>query len=292
MNKNNIDKRFTLHVMLFLFLIPVKAKVIEQNTIKSEVLQKDVSYSIYLPPDYDTSQRSYPVIYLLHGYGDDHTTWIQRGEIDRYADKAIADGLIPPVIIIMADAGVSMYVNSYNKKSMYEDYFIQEFIPTVEERYRIRKTKWSRGIAGHSMGGWGCMLYALKYPDMFVASAPMSAGIHDDNEIMNYDDGRWDIIFGDIIGHNIKGKDRLNKVWYDNSILHIIKNKSSDDIRKVHYRISCGDNDSLIRGSISLHQALTDKDIRHEFRIGDGGHTWAYWRSEITDVLKFITDLI
>ncbi|MEP7254101.1 MAG: alpha/beta hydrolase-fold protein, partial [Ginsengibacter sp.] len=76
-------------------------KVIEQVNIKSNILGKNVAYTVYLPSDYSTSERSYPVVYLLHGYTDDNTGWLQFGEINRYADKAIADGTIPPMIIIM-----------------------------------------------------------------------------------------------------------------------------------------------------------------------------------------------
>jgi enterochelin esterase-like enzyme len=66
-------------------------KVLEEETIKSNILNRDVRYTVYLPADYDLSQRSYPVVYLLHGFTDDNTGWLQFGEINRYADKAIAD---------------------------------------------------------------------------------------------------------------------------------------------------------------------------------------------------------
>jgi enterochelin esterase-like enzyme len=79
-------------------------KVIDEQNIKSDILKHNVKYAIYLPPDYETSNRTYPVVYLLHGYGDDQTGWLQFGEVNRYADKAIAEGTIPPIIIVMPDA--------------------------------------------------------------------------------------------------------------------------------------------------------------------------------------------
>ncbi|RYF96479.1 MAG: esterase family protein, partial [Chitinophagaceae bacterium] len=76
-------------------------KVYQEKTTRSSILNRNVSYTVYVPADYETSERSYPVVYLLHGYTDDNTAWLQFGEINRYADKAIADGTIPPMIIVM-----------------------------------------------------------------------------------------------------------------------------------------------------------------------------------------------
>src|SRR5258708_11185556 len=121
-------------------------KVFEQKTVKSSILGKDVKYTIYFPADYDYSQRSYPVIYLLHGYTDDNTGWLQFGEINRYADKAIADGTIPPMIIVMPNGDSSWYINSFNGKEKYEDFFVKEFMPAIEETYRIKATNRYRGI--------------------------------------------------------------------------------------------------------------------------------------------------
>ena len=102
-------------------------KVYETRTVKSTLLNRDVKYTVYLPYDYETSDRNYPVVYLLHGYTDDHTGWLQFGEINRYADKAIAEGIIPPVIIVMPNGDSSWYINSYDGKENYEDFFIKEF---------------------------------------------------------------------------------------------------------------------------------------------------------------------
>src|ERR1700750_3086259 len=95
-------------------------KVLEERTVKSSILNKSVRYTVYLPADYDYSERSYPVAYLLHGYTDDHTGWFTFGEINRYADQAIADGIIPPMIIVMPNGDSSFYINSYDGKEKYE----------------------------------------------------------------------------------------------------------------------------------------------------------------------------
>lgn len=265
-------------------------KVLETRKVKSNILNKEVRYTVYLPADYETSERTYPVVYLLHGFGDDNTGWLQFGEINRYADKAIADGTIPPMIIIMPNGDSSFYINSYDGKTKYEDFFIKEFMPAVEKTYRIKAEKRYRGIAGLSMGGYGTLIYALKYPELFAAAAPMSAAVWDDETIASMPDMNWNFILGGLYGRELKGKDRLTEAWYKNSPIKIVETKSADELKKVRYWIDCGDDDFLTKGNCLLHIALTDKKVPHEFRVRDGAHSWTYWRTGITDALKFIGD--
>jgi S-formylglutathione hydrolase FrmB len=265
-------------------------KVIETQNIQSKILSKNIAYTVYLPADYETSNRTYPVVYLLHGYTDDNTGWLQFGEINRYADKAIAEGTIPPMIIVMPNGGTSWYVNAYDGKESYEDFFVKEFIPSVEKTFRIKAEKKYRAVAGLSMGGYGTMIYALKYPELFVAAAPLSAAIFDDETSVATADARYESVFGQLYGRGLKGKDRLNKSWYDNSVLKIVETKSADDLKKVRYWIDCGDDDFLTKGNSLLHILLIDKKVPHEYRVRDGGHSWTYWRTGIIDALAFIGD--
>ncbi|RYF92834.1 MAG: esterase family protein, partial [Chitinophagaceae bacterium] len=100
-------------------------KVLENEVVKSKILNMDRKYSVYLPPDFDQSQRSYPVLYLLHGSGDDHTGWVQFGEVLQIADKAIREGTATPMVIVMPDAntGKRGYNNDIEGKWLYEDFF-------------------------------------------------------------------------------------------------------------------------------------------------------------------------
>lgn len=263
-------------------------KIIESATLNSRILGKDVKYSVYLPSDYSVSDRSYPVVYLLHGYSDDNTAWVQSGEMNRYTDKAIGEGTIPPMIIIMPNADSSWYVNSYDGKEKYEDFFIKEFIPAVEKTYRISSQKKYRGIAGLSMGGYGSLLYAVKYPDLFDAAAALSAAIFDDTTITGFGDNWYDEAIGPLYGRGLKGTNRLTKDWYSNSILKMVEAKPVGELRKVRYYIDCGDKDKLTKGNSLLHLALFNKDVPHEFRVRNGEHSWSYWRTGITDALQFI----
>ena len=135
-------------ILFFLFLIcthsTMKAqsgKVYDNLSMTSEILNGERKYAVYLPPDYESSERSYPVPYLLHGATDDHTGWIQFGEVLRITDNAIKEGTATPMIIVMpdADTGRMGYFNAGEWK--YEDFFFEEFMPNVEEKYRIKRKK-------------------------------------------------------------------------------------------------------------------------------------------------------
>ena len=163
-----------------LFLIPVfscfaqSGLLKESLKIKSTILSKELEYSIYFPADYETSNRRYPVLYLLHGYSDDETGWTQFGEAHLICDRSIQAGESAPMIIVMPDAGVTWYINNYDGKMRYEDYFIKELIPHIDETYRTRTTKQYRAIAGLSMGGYGTLIMATKHPDLFSSAETLS----------------------------------------------------------------------------------------------------------------------
>ena len=286
------SKSFLFFILLLLVIPFAKAqttgKVIEQQNVKSAILKKDVHCTIYLPPDYETSNRNYPVVYLLHGFSDDNTGWLQFGEVNRYADKAIAEGTIPPMIIVMPNADSSWYVNSYDGKENYEDFFIKELMPFVEKTYRTKAEKRYRGITGLSMGGYGTLYLAFKHPDLFVAAAPLSAGIIMDTTLAAMPQGGYETVLGKVFGKGVSGNDRLGKLWQDHSILNLAQTMPADSLKKVAYWIDCGDDDFLTIGNCMLHIEFTQRGIPHEFRMRDGAHNWTYWRTGITDALHFI----
>src|SRR5665647_3968902 len=173
-------KQLTLLLLLLPSFMPAQTgKVMDNLSMTSKILKMDRKYAIYLPPDYETSQRSYPVLYLLHGSGDDQTGWVQFGEVQHIADEAINQGRATPMIIVMPDANTGQrgYFNSINGQWQYEDFFFQEFIPFVEKQYRIKGEKTYRAVAGLSMGGGGAFMYALHHPELFSAACPLSASV-------------------------------------------------------------------------------------------------------------------
>ena len=267
-----------------------QGKVLTKQVIKSSILNRDVHYTVYLPEGYETNVRNYPVTYLLHGHGDSDDGWIQFGEINRLADAAIKEGKIAPMLIVTPDGFKSFYMNAFDGSMNYEDFFIKELIPHIEKTYKVKTDKRFRGIAGLSMGGYGSLLYALKYPDLFVAAAPLSAAIWTNNDYENMQEARYNNYFGSSIGKNLKGKDRLTTNWYANSIFSIIDKKTPQELGAVKYWIDCGDDDFLTVGNTQLHITLTNKKVAHEFRMRDGDHNWTYWRTNVIEALSFISD--
>ncbi|MFT4787170.1 MAG: enterochelin esterase-like enzyme [Cyclobacteriaceae bacterium] len=282
-------KHYYIFSALCLALISARAQstVQENHTIKSRILQQEINYTIYLPEGYNSSVRDYPVLYLLHGFTDDHTAWIQYGMMQHLTDQAISSGEALEMIVVMPDADLTWYINTFDGYR-YEDFFIQEFIPYIERSYRIRAQKAYRAIAGLSMGGHGSLLYALKYPELFVASAPLSASVRSNEEFIAMSDEQWDNMFALPFGKN-KGKDRITDHLKANTALNIINQRTAAELSQVRYYIDCGDDDHLIYCNMELHKALKRKFVDHEFRVRDGGHEWSYWRSALPEVLLFVS---
>lgn len=256
-----------------------QSTTLESLSFPSKKLGKEISYSIYLPSDYKTSERKYPVLYLLHGYTDNETNWIQSGEMKEITDRAISNGDAAQMIIVMPNAWDTWYVNQYDGKAPYEDMFFEELIPYIEKTYRTRNSKEFRAIAGLSMGGYGSFLYSLHRPDYFSACAPLSAAIFDDTR-MNF--RSQNDLFSRLYGPGLEH-------WHKNSVLKILSDLNKENLPGVHYYIDCGDDDSLLDGNYQVHKIMQEKGIQHEFRVRDGGHGWVYWRTALPDVLKFVS---
>jgi len=259
-------------------------RVYETRTVKSNILKADRHYSIYLPPGYDETDQSYPVLYLLHGSGDDHTGWVQFGQTKHIADKAIAEGKCGPMIIVMPDANTERrgYFNDIKGDFNYEDFFFQELIPHIEKTYRVRSERRYRAISGLSMGGGGTIFYALHHPELFAAACPLSAST-----------GSWDIEQVKQRMGNQPGvtEEKLQQYFQRHSIEGMLSNASEDELKQIkntRWYISCGDDDFLYEGNAMMHITFKKKEIPHEYRVKDGAHTWTYWRMELPLVLEFV----
>lgn len=277
---------FCFSVLYAVSLLAQSGKVLESLKFESKKVSYPVEYSIYLPPDYETSARSYPVLYLLHGYSDDETGWIQFGEANIIADRGIANGDFPPCIIVMPDGKVSWYCNSADGKDPWEDMFIEEFIPFIEAQYRIRARKEFRAIAGLSMGGNGALLLSMRHPDLFSSCVALSSGVFTDEEILN--SKRHQHYFGTIHGSTMEGK--VNEHWKEYSPLYLLDRVEKEQLKSIRFYIDCGDDDFLYKGNSALHVKMRDLEIPHEFRVRDGSHQWSYWRTGLSDGLKFISE--
>jgi len=280
-------------VILFVLLNTLSAQysrgfVKEGLVIQSKILQKDVRYTVYLPYDYETSSRYYPVVYLLHGYTDNDMGWIQFGEANLILDEAIAKQELPPMILIMPDGGVSWYINNFDNSVRYEDFFIEEFMPAIEKQFRIRAEKRYRGIAGLSMGGFGSLTLSMRHPDLFSGCAAFSAAVYTKETIINFDSERWNRIDAILYGTDLQGEKRITGHLLSYSPIYMLDKMDIDKVKSVRIYLDCGDDDRLTVGNSTFHLVLKKLGINHEYRVRDGDHNWYYWRSGLLDGLKFI----
>ena len=259
-----------------------QGKVYETRTVKSKILGMERSYSIYLPVGYEEGDGSYPVLYLLHGLGDNHTGWIQFGQVQYIADKAIAEGKSAPMIIVMPDADTvhKGYFNLLDGTYNYEDFFFKELIPHIEKTYRVRAESRYRAISGLSMGGGGATNYGQRHSDMFCAVYAMSALMSiPEQGAVSADDPNSKIAI-------------LTRSVIENSCVKYVTEADENrkaDLRNVAWFVDCGEDDFLLDRNIEFYQAMRNAGIPCQFRVRDGGHDWEYWHSALYQCLPFVT---
>jgi enterochelin esterase-like enzyme len=160
---------------------------VEYKTMTSQVLGTERNYTIYLPAGYDrNTDKSYPILYLLHGMNDNNKGWYERGHLKDVMDQLTASGEVEEMIIVTPDAGGEVQKDTWQGYFdmpgwAYEKFFYEEFMPMIEKEYRVKADKAHRGIAGLSMGGGGCTSYAERHSDLYCACYAMSALMHLDN---------------------------------------------------------------------------------------------------------------
>ena len=275
---------FVLLLLSPFMLLAQSGKVYDNLSLPSKILKGDRKFAIYLPPDYETSGRSYPVLYLLHGAGDDHTGWVQFGEVLNITDKAIANGSSTAMIIVMPDANTGRrgYFNDIKGDWNYEDFFFKELMPFVEKKYRIKTDKRSRAIAGLSMGGGGTFVYALHHPELFSSACPLSAYLG----FLNLPDAQ-----NALKKANPALTDAdITNYYNTQNVLPLLTNMPDAQKKAVNWYIDCGDDDFLYEGNALAHILMRKKEIPHEFRVRNGGNTWTYWRESLPNVLTFVSD--
>ena len=263
-------------------------QVREGLSLPSDILGEAVNFAVYLPPGYDQDSRRYPVVYLLHGYSDDETAWVQFGEVHATLDRGIAQRELPPMIVVMPDAKVTWYLNTHDGQTRWEDMFIQELIPHIDASYRTRAKKEFRGISGLSMGGHGSLVLAMKHPDLFVACAAFSAAVYLPEDFASQPDDRYARTWAAIFGEGLQGEARLTSHWRQNMVYGLAQDLPVETLRQVRWYIDCGDDDFLYAGNSQLHILWRQREVPHEFRIRDGAHNWTYWRTWIGQGLQFI----
>lgn len=265
------------------------------KTVESEILDREMSYSVYLPESYHTSTRDYPVMYLLHGMTGDHNDWINLGEVQRIAGSAIANGDAPEMIIIMPDGLYdAFYINNYDGSIQWEDFFHEEFMPEIESRYRITTQRNGRAIAGLSMGGYGAMYHGVKYKEKFNSIYAMSAAFLEVEPMPEEDRSDWDREFHQKTWGPYNSE-QLPENYKEHSIQEMFKAmeridpsaQTQGETPLPEIYIDCGDDDFLIQQNMNLVSILNEKNVSFEFRVRDGAHTWEYWRTALEKTMVF-----
>jgi enterochelin esterase-like enzyme len=290
-------KRTALLFFLGVILIcnPVAAsglRIMESMVMHSRILKQDVHFSVCLPKDYYETKKSYPVVYLLHGLGDDETSWLEYGQISQYADKSVETDEVVPMIFIMPEAFRTYYVNDYKGSFLYQDMFINELVPYIDSLFRTKADSQHRALMGYSMGGFGALNLYLKHPDVFGTTVPLSISVRTDEQYMTEDASGWDDQWGRLFGEpGLKGKDRITEYYKQNSPFYILSQMPAAEIKKLNIYFDNGDKEqTLCRSNEELHILMRNLNIPHEFRVRDGGHSFQYWCSALPNALRFISD--
>lgn len=257
--------------------LPAAASIVITREFDSAALQRKWSYAVYLPDGYETSNLKYPVLYLLHGHGQDLYAWVNYGHIQPTADELIAHGEIPPAIIVMPDAGMTWFVD---RKEKMETAVIQDLVGDVQHTFRVIDDRKGRVIAGLSMGGYGALRFVLKYPEMFAAAGLLSPAIYDP-EVPQGSGARRAGVFG--------AAEFDAQVWKELNYPTLWEAFLAKKIAVPMYINSGDDDDFFIEAEATrLYSLLRKNGQPAELRIVDGAHRWPVWESTIGDAMRYV----
>jgi len=231
-------------------------------------------YRVILPAGYESSSARYPTLLLLHGLYGDFENWSTRTNLVRYAERF-------RLIIAMPDAGNSWYINSATAPSdKFEDYIIKDFVAEVDMHFRTIREPYARAIAGLSMGGYGAIKLALKYPQLFAIAGGISAAL---NAPVDLDDQAPD--FRANLQSAFGPHDSLTR--QQNDAIALLAQHDSTKLPYVY--LDCGTSDALfLQSNRELAARLQKREVPYEFHEMPGAHTWDFWDAAI---LRFLNTL-
>lgn len=251
---------------------------VETVQFRSALVGKTLPYNVVLPADYRRSPNTrYPVLYLLHGLFGHYSDWGTRTNVADYASKY-------RMIVVMPEGHDGWYTDAATVPGdKYESSIIKELIPDVQQRYRTIESRYGRGVAGLSMGGYGALKFGLKYPAMFAFAGSMSGALgaaswteEDLKDLKALRDSLAGV-FGPAGSETRKAND-----------LHqIARGLSAARISSLPYiYLDCGTEDVLANDNAQFAALLREKKIPHEYRQLPGDHSWQYWDQQVQVVLK------
>ena len=275
-----------LVLLLVAFLVgPCHAQGrIDCNALQSHILSGTVHYCVMLPPDYDAataghSPRRYPVLYFLHGLGDNEQTLFKGGGWDLIQDLR-QKGQVSDFLIVAPEGRRGFYINSADGRVRYSDFFIREFIPYLESHYSIRRERSARAISGFSMGGYGALRFAFAHPELFSSVSAQSAALIAEPP-QQAESGPLGVAFGNPIDV---------RHWDQNSPFVLAKrNRAQIQASGLSIYFNCGSKDDFgfNQGAAELHRQLQAEGIQHEYHLYPGNHGGEYFLAHLGEVLKF-----
>lgn len=250
---------------------------------ESTVLSKRIYFQILSPQNsiYSKTEKSLPVLYLLHGLFGEAKNWTELTEISTLIENL-------PFAAVMFDAGNSWYTNGIEGgRARYESFFIGEFIPRIESEYKLGGGRKNRAIAGLSMGGYGALKFALKYPSLFNWAGSMSGAFEAPQQTDARPGADWEIL-GDSI-KAVFGEISNSELRIKNDLFQIISEMRKDDPEKPpEIYFDCGIDDSFIQINRKLFKRFSEKNVICTFREMPGGHDWIYWNRQLKEILQLV----
>jgi S-formylglutathione hydrolase FrmB len=257
----------------------------ECRSVPSKILGHPVKFCVFLPPSYDANASAkFPVLYYLHGLGNDEQILLRAGGMNILQDL-IDQKKIGEFIVVAPDGGRSFYINSKDGKVHYEDFFMREFLPYIESHYRIKPGRANRGITGMSMGGYGALRFGFKYSGEFGSVSAHSPAIVDklpDIEISDEQSERVAAELGGTFGDPI---DR--GFWQRQSPFTIVKSMPRPESLAIYFDCGTDDEFGFYKGAQQFHDLLVSRKIPHEFHLYPGGHDWDYFSRHFPASLAF-----
>jgi S-formylglutathione hydrolase FrmB len=274
-----------VRALIFLFVlasfVPVyAAERVQCGSVKSGYMTGPVGYCAMLPPSYDSqTTRKFPVLYFLHGLGGDQSFLVSSGgwQIieDMWEQKKLGE-----FVIITPEADTSFYVNSKDGRVHYEDFFIRDFIPQMEKKFRLTGTRAGRAIGGVSMGGYGALRFAFKYPQMFVSVAAHMPALLEQlpNGAAN---AGFNAFFGSAFGRPVD-----EAFWKANTPFVYARSRNLNGL-KIYADCGSSDDYGFDAGTRQLDKLLTQRRVPHTIAIYPGQHDWQFVAQHLQTALQF-----
>jgi S-formylglutathione hydrolase FrmB len=264
---------------------------IDCGALNSRILKQVVHYCVYLPAGYDAGAtqhppRRYPVLYFLHGLGDNEQTLFNSGGWT-LLDDLRNHHKMGDFLIVAPEGRRSFYVNSADGSVLYSDFFLQEFIPQIESKYRILRSRTARAISGISMGGYGAIRFAFAHPELFSAVSAQSAALITESPRTLDSASRSGAQMSGVLAP-VFGKPINVPHWNENSPFVLAK-RNAAALRKMSIYFNCGqdDNYGFEKGAAVLHEELQKEGVKHEYHPYPGDHSLGYFLSHFAEVMEF-----